>query len=172
MITKYCGKEEKLLLRSNFSSFPQYFQYLKLKYICSPITYLFMKCGCSIYYFFNSANLICRGTDISKYLIESLGLPDQESRLFLYDGVCLFVFFCFFFLFFFLLLLLLFLFFFFFFFVFFFFFFFFFCFFFICFFFFFFFFVVVVVVFIFVFFLCCTFAIRSYFSITLLSGNH
>ena len=24
---KYCGKEEKLLLRSNFSSFPQYFQY-------------------------------------------------------------------------------------------------------------------------------------------------
>ena len=26
--TKYCGKEEKLLLRSNFSSFPQYFQYI------------------------------------------------------------------------------------------------------------------------------------------------
>ena len=25
---KYCGKEEKLLLRSNFSSFPQYFQYI------------------------------------------------------------------------------------------------------------------------------------------------
>ena len=97
MITKYCGKEEKLLLRSNFSSFPLYFQYLKLKYICSPITYLFMKCGCSIYYFFNSANLICRGTDISKYLKESLGLPDQESRLFLYDGVCLFVFCCCFF---------------------------------------------------------------------------
>ena len=24
--TKFCGKEEKLLLRSNFSSFPQYFQ--------------------------------------------------------------------------------------------------------------------------------------------------
>ena len=24
-ILKYCGKEEKLLLRSNFSSFPQYF---------------------------------------------------------------------------------------------------------------------------------------------------
>ena len=28
---KYCGKEEKLLLRSNFSSFPQYFQYISLK---------------------------------------------------------------------------------------------------------------------------------------------
>ena len=27
----------------------------------------FVKCGCSIYFFFNSANLICRGTDISKY---------------------------------------------------------------------------------------------------------
>ena len=26
--SKYCGKEEKLLLRSNFSSFPQYFQYI------------------------------------------------------------------------------------------------------------------------------------------------
>ena len=25
---KYCRKEEKLLLRSNFSSFPQYFQYI------------------------------------------------------------------------------------------------------------------------------------------------
>ena len=25
-VIKYCGKEEKLLLRSNFSSFPQYFQ--------------------------------------------------------------------------------------------------------------------------------------------------
>ena len=40
---KYCGKEEKLFLRSNFSSFPQYFQY-----ICnfkSPVTYIFIKCG-------------------------------------------------------------------------------------------------------------------------------
>ena len=26
-VTKYCGKEEKLLLRSNFSSFPHYFIY-------------------------------------------------------------------------------------------------------------------------------------------------
>ena len=25
---KYCGKEEKLFQRSNFSSFPQYFQYI------------------------------------------------------------------------------------------------------------------------------------------------
>ena len=42
-------------------------------------------------FFFNSANLICRGTDISKYFRESLGLRDNESRLFIpfreYDEV-------------------------------------------------------------------------------------
>ena len=75
---KYCGKEEKLLL-SNFSSFPQYFQYSYLK---SPITYIFVKCGCSNYFFLNFAYLICRGTDISKNLIESLGFRDNESRLY------------------------------------------------------------------------------------------
>ena len=61
---KYCGKEEKLLLRSNFSSFPQYFQYISN--VKRPITYTFVKCGCSNYFFLNSENLICRGTDISK----------------------------------------------------------------------------------------------------------
>ena len=40
---KYCGKEEKLLLRSNFSSFPQYFQYISN--FRSPITHIFVKCG-------------------------------------------------------------------------------------------------------------------------------
>ena len=33
-------------------------------------------------FFLNSANLICRATDISKYLRESLGLRDNESRLY------------------------------------------------------------------------------------------
>ena len=32
----------------------------------------------------NSANLICRGTDISKCLGESLGLRDNESRLYIF----------------------------------------------------------------------------------------
>ena len=32
-------------------------------------------------FFLNSANLICRGTGISKYFRESLGLQDNESRL-------------------------------------------------------------------------------------------
>ena len=69
---KYCGKEEKLLLRSNFSSFPQYFQYISN--FKSPITYIFVKCGFANYFFLNSANLICQSTDISKYFRESLGI--------------------------------------------------------------------------------------------------
>ena len=66
-----------LLLRSNFSSFPQYFQYISN--FKSPITHIFVKCGCSNYFFLNSANLICRDTDISKYFRESLGIRDNES---------------------------------------------------------------------------------------------
>ena len=77
---KYCRKEEKLLLRSNFSSFPQYFQYISN--FKSPITYQFVKCGQSNYFFLNSANPICRTTDISKYFRESLGIRDNESRLY------------------------------------------------------------------------------------------
>ena len=78
---KYCGKEEKLLPRSNFSSFPQYFQYISN--FKSPITYKFVKCGCSNYVFLKSANLICRSTDISKFFRESLGIRDNESRLYI-----------------------------------------------------------------------------------------
>ena len=78
---KYCGKEEKLLLWSNFSSFPQYFQYSSN--FKSPVTYIFVKCGCLNYFFLNFATLICRGTDISKYFIESLGIGDNESLLYL-----------------------------------------------------------------------------------------
>ena len=49
--------------RRNCSSFPQYFQYISN--FKSPITYIFVQCGCSNYVFLNSANLTCRGTDIS-----------------------------------------------------------------------------------------------------------
>ena len=69
-----------MLLRSNFSSFPQYFQYISN--FNSPITYIFVKCGCSNYFFLNSANLICRSTDISKYFRKSLGIRDNESTVF------------------------------------------------------------------------------------------
>ena len=77
---KYCEKEEKLLLRSNFSSFPQYFQYTsKFK---SPITCTSVKCGCLNYLFLNSATLLCRDTDILKYFRESRGIRENESRLY------------------------------------------------------------------------------------------
>ena len=61
----------------NFYSFPQYFQCISKFRI--QITYLFVKCGCLIYFFLNSANR----TDIWKYFKESLGLRDNESRLYL-----------------------------------------------------------------------------------------
>ena len=41
-----------------------------------------MKFGCSIGIFLNSANLICRSTDISKCFRGSLRLRDNESRLY------------------------------------------------------------------------------------------
>ena len=78
---KYFGKEEKLFLRSNFSSFPQYFHYISN--FKSQITYKFVKCGCSNHFFLNSANMICRGTNISKYFSESFGIRDNESRLYI-----------------------------------------------------------------------------------------
>ena len=40
---KYCGKGEKLLLRSNFSSLPQYFQYISN--FKNLFIYIFVKCG-------------------------------------------------------------------------------------------------------------------------------
>ena len=42
-----------------------------------------MKSGCSIVIFLNSANLICRSTDISKCFSGSLRFRDNESRLYL-----------------------------------------------------------------------------------------
>ena len=74
-------REEIAPKRSNFSSFPQYFQYISN--FVSQITYTFVKCSCSIYSVLNSANLICQSTDISKYIRESLELRDNKSRLYL-----------------------------------------------------------------------------------------
>ena len=36
-------------------------------------------------FYLNSANLICRSTDISKYFRQSLGIRDNESRLYVSD---------------------------------------------------------------------------------------
>ena len=70
-----------MLLRSNSSSFPHYFRYISN--VKSAITYKFVKSGCSNYFFLNSENLICQGTDISKCVRESLGIRDNESQLYL-----------------------------------------------------------------------------------------
>ena len=45
---KYCRKEEKLLLRSNFSSFHNIFNISPN--FKSSITHIFVKCGCSIFF--------------------------------------------------------------------------------------------------------------------------
>ena len=80
MVTKYCGKrgeiapKEQFLLFSTLFSIPTCISNLR-----SQITYSFVKCGWSIHFFLNSANLICLGTDISKYSRESLGLPDNKK---------------------------------------------------------------------------------------------
>ena len=65
--------------RSNFSSFPQYFQYISN--FRSQITYSFVNCDII---FLNSANLICRGMNISKCFRESLRLRDNEGRLYIF----------------------------------------------------------------------------------------
>ena len=71
---------EKRLIRCNFSFFfSQYFQFISN--FRSQITYSYVKCGCLIYFFPNSANLISRSSNISKYFRESLELWDNESLL-------------------------------------------------------------------------------------------
>ena len=71
-----------MLPRSNFSSFPQYFQ--NVSNLGVRLHIHSVKGGCSINCFPESANLICRSTDISNCFIESLGVRDNESRLYVY----------------------------------------------------------------------------------------
>ena len=65
---KILWKRGEIAPQEQFLLFLQYFN-ISLR---SLVIYSFVKCGCSIYYFLNSANLICRCTDISKYFRESL----------------------------------------------------------------------------------------------------
>ena len=66
---KYCGKEEKLLLRSNFSSFRNIFNISVTSRVQLHI-YL-LNVVVRIIFFLSSVTLICRGTDISKCFRES-----------------------------------------------------------------------------------------------------
>ena len=66
--------------RRNCSSFPQYFQYVFNSGVKLHIHLLTVAVRFIV--FLNSANLICRGMDISKCFRESLGIRDNESRLY------------------------------------------------------------------------------------------
>ena len=69
-------KEQFLLFSTLF--------YIYISNFRSQITYSFVKCGCSIYCSPHSLNSeYCQGTDISKCFSESLGIRDNESRLYL-----------------------------------------------------------------------------------------
>ena len=73
-------REEIAPKESNFSSFPEYFQYISN--IRNKITYSFVKCGCSTY--FSSILQNCYGeVRISRCISESLGLRKNESRLYI-----------------------------------------------------------------------------------------
>ena len=76
---KYCGKEEKLLLRRNFSSFPQYFQYISNLGVELHI-HLFNMVGRLI-----ASSILQFGyveVWISRSISQSLGIRDNESRLY------------------------------------------------------------------------------------------
>ena len=77
-------KRRNCSLWSNFSSFPQYFQYISN--LESNYIFILLKVVIRLIVFLSSANLICRSTDISKYFIESLGVRDNESRLYIISG--------------------------------------------------------------------------------------
>ena len=74
-VTKQCGKEE------NFSSFPYYFIYI---YLTSGVKLHIHLLNVVIQFivFLTLSTLICRCTNISKYFSESLGIRDNESRLY------------------------------------------------------------------------------------------
>ena len=78
-----------MFLRSNFSSFPHYFIYIHTR------IYIFLTSGVKLHIhllnvvvqfivFLTLSTLICRGMDISKCFSESLGIRDNESRLYIY----------------------------------------------------------------------------------------
>ena len=57
--------------------------YIYISNFRSQITYSFVKCVVQFIVFLTLSTLICRGTDISKCFSESLGIRDNESRLYM-----------------------------------------------------------------------------------------
>ena len=69
---KILWKRGEIVSKEQFLLFSTIFQFISN--FKSQITYSFVKFGCLIYFFLNSANLICRGNDISKYSESPLDL--------------------------------------------------------------------------------------------------
>ena len=72
-------KRGEIAPKEQFLLFPTLF-YIYISNFRSQITYSFVKCGCSIYCFPHSLNSDM--SDISKYFSESLGIRDNEGRLY------------------------------------------------------------------------------------------
>ena len=78
-VTKYCAKEEKLLINEQFLLFSTKFLiYLELS--SQELFHLFWNVVVRFIFFLNST---CRGTDISNYFRECIELLDNERRLYM-----------------------------------------------------------------------------------------
>ena len=75
-------KRGELLLRNNFSSFPHYYIYIFLTSGVKLHIHL-LNVIVQFIVFLTLSTLICRSTDISKCFSESLGIRDNESRLYI-----------------------------------------------------------------------------------------
>ena len=85
-VTKYYEKEKKNGFQGEISHLFRKIFNISLTFgVKLHILWDSGRCGCSIYFFLNWANLISRGTDISKYFREFLELRDNESQLYVID---------------------------------------------------------------------------------------
>ena len=78
------GEIAKLRLRSNFSSFPHYFIYTFLTSGVKLHIHL-LNVVVQFIILLTLSTLICRGTDSTECFSESLGIRDDESRLYFHD---------------------------------------------------------------------------------------
>ena len=75
-------KRGEIVPKEQFLLFSTLF-YIYISNFWSQITYSFVKCVVQ-FVFLTLSTLICRGTDISKCFSESLGIRDNESRLYIH----------------------------------------------------------------------------------------
>ena len=83
-------KRGEIAPKEHFSSFQHYFLYIFLTSGVKLHIHL-LNVIVQFVVFLTLSTLICRGTDISKYFSESLGIRDSESRLYLTFGLLTFL---------------------------------------------------------------------------------